>query len=293
MSWNNNNGGSSYVSSKEFVPFCQPDYYTPMGNAYNGYVDIKITCCTDIYIGSGFAYMPENSKQLVYQTMMYDEKPVIPGSSLKGVVRNIASAASNSCLPDIKDNNGARYPDWIKNIRCNVEENCIVCDIFGTMGKGSKVMFSDLHSDNAKLVVKELNEQYSPKIYTEKDGTAKGYKFYKTGKNDYNMSKIKAQVVAKGAVFTGRIHFKKLTEEELSLLMFSLGLDDSEGTEIHLKIGGFKNEGIGEVAVNIIEFNCSGEMKKAVGELAFQYYNMKTANQEAIDKIYDVLGIEE
>lgn len=294
MGWNDNNERQKYVSSKDFIPFCQPQFYDPDKNSerYNGYVDLKITCYTDIYIGSGFAYMSENNKQLVYQTIMYDGKPIIPGSSLKGVVRNLASAASNGCLPEIKyKNSDARYPYGIKNIKCNSEKSCIVCDIFGAMSKGSKVMFSDLHSDNAKLVVRELNEQHSPQnIYTEKDGTAKGYKLYKIGENNYNMKKIRVQVVAKGAVFTGRVHFKRLTEEELSLFMFALGLDDSSDTEILLKIGGFKNEGIGEIDVKSSGFNCSGNIKKSAGELAYQYYDMATANETAIDKIYDILG---
>ena len=292
MAWNNGRGNSPYKSSKEFVPFCQPRHYFPDENAerFSGYVDLKLTCCTDIYIGSGFSQMPENGKQLVYQTMTYDGKAVIPGSSFKGVVRNLASAVSNSCLPFLpqKDKDvPARYPDGISNISCKDGRYCIVCDIFGAMSKGSKVMFSDMYSENAIFYIKELNAQYGPKpVYTDKHGIAKGYKFFMTGEHSYEMpSKIKARVVKKGAVFTGRVHFKKITEEELALLMFSLGLNDVEGQDIVLKIGGFKNEGMGEVKVSACDFVCSDMLNKSAGELTYQYYNMPTANQDAIEKI--------
>lgn len=299
MGWNDGSRISPYVSSKGFVKFIQPEYYDPKNEkTYTGYVALRLTCRTDIYIGSGFSVMPENSNQLVYQTMLYDGKPVIPGSSLKGVVRNIASAASNGCLPQLPRSKGgspARYPRGINNIKCSSKNGfCIVCDMFGAMSKGSKVIFSDMYSENAKTEIKKYNAQYGPKaVYTENDGTAKGYKFYYTGDNKYEMqSKVNVQVVKKGAVFTGKVFFKKLTEEQLSLLMFSLGLDDSKDNTIALKIGGFKNEGIGEVQVTCIKFECSGNMNKTPSELAYNYYDMDTANKDGIDEICNILMLQ-
>lgn len=292
MGWNDNSRRSPYVSSKEFVPFGSPKYYSPdeKTERFSGYVDLKLTCCTDIYIGSGFSYMPENSKQLVFQTMQSDGKAMIPGSSFKGVVRNLASAASNGCLPQLHGH--ARYPDGITPISCKNGKFCIVCDMFGAMSKGSKVIFSDMYSDNANFQIREFNTQFSPKsVYTDENGIAKGYKFFKSGENHYEMpSKVKAQVVKKGAIFTGRVHFKKLTEEELSLLMFSLGLNDAIDEQILLKIGGFKNEGIGEVIVSSCDFKCSGKLSESPEDLAYRYCEMKTANTEGIDEIIFILN---
>lgn len=286
------NYNSPYKSIKSFVPFCQPAYYSfkkekeyqgKKEKEYRGSIDLEIICCTDIYIGSGFSYMPENSSEFVYRSVMFDGKPIIPGSSLKGVVRNMASAASNGCIPSVK---AEQLPSGITPIKCSRGDFCIVCDMFGTMGKGSKVIFSDMHSDNAVLQIRKMNAQYTPKnAYTDDNGVSLGYKFYYTGENHYEMpNKVNVQVVKKGAVFKGRVHFKKLTEEQLSLLMFSLGLDETEGWDIHLKIGGFKNEGIGEVQVRAAAFSCEG-MKKTPSALAAQYFDMPTANTEAIDKI--------
>lgn len=288
MGWNNR--ASSYVSAASFISFIQPKFYLPDNEmTYNGYVDLVLTCCTDIHVGSGASYMPENSNQFVRQTMMYDGKPVIPGSSLKGAVRSIASAASNGCLPKlpfVKNGNAPKYPDGIKNILCTPQKQCIVCDIFGTIGKSSKVIFSDMFSENAKTEVKRLNSQYSPKsAYTESDGTLKGYKFYLTGDNYYDIpAKVNVQVIKQGAVFKGRVHFKKLTEEEISLLMFSLGVNENEEQDIVLKLGGFRNEGIGEVRLRAAGYVCEG-IKKSPSDLASQYYDMDTANKKGIKKL--------
>lgn len=102
-------------------------------------------------------------------------------------------------------------------------------------------------------------------------------------------SKVNVQVVKKGAVFTGKVFFKRLTEEQLSLLMFSLGLDDNEDNTIALKIGGFKNEGIGEVQVTCDKFECSGNMNETPAELAYDYYDMDSANKDGIDEICNIL----
>lgn len=44
-----------------------------------------------------------------------DLRPVIPASSLKGMVRAIAEAASNSCLSVIQEDHGARWPDILSS----------------------------------------------------------------------------------------------------------------------------------------------------------------------------------
>lgn len=287
----NNRGASQYQTQREFIPFCQPEFYSSKDKPqYSGYVDLTVTCCTDLYIGSGSSFIPENDSEFVYSPILVDGKPIIPGSSFKGVVRNLASIVSNGCLPGI-DLKKDKLPDDIKNKRCKPSECCIVCDVFGMMGKGSKVIFSDMHSDNAGLKIVEMNQQYSPKArYTDKGGCLRGYKIYPTGDNKYTAnSRVKVQVVDKGAVFKGRIHFKKLTEEELCLLMFSMGLDKNEGEDICLKLGGFKNEGIGEVEVMSSGFLCSGGMKKTPEELAASWSKKGCANKVGVDKIIEKL----
>ncbi len=256
----------------DFVPLAEKRFYNKNDiQQYNGYIDAEIICETAIHIGSGYKELDKKSNFLVYKTIRYDGKPIIPGSSLKGVVRQIAEAASCSCARDFK--------------KCGT---CIVCDMFGSMGRASKIIFPDFISDNAELDIIECNQQFSP-ANSKKDC----YKFYKVNDKayDYNITEnsVQVEVIKYDSVFKGRIHFKKLTEEQLSLLMFSLGLNNTKDEQINLKIGGFKNSDIGEVHINITGFNVE-DLSKTASELAADYINMNTANRKAIKKINIILN---
>lgn len=268
---------SSYKSSYDFVHIGRREIYDS-GKApkFSGYIDLKLICISDIHIGSGYRSFVGKGRELVNETLRSAGKPIIPGSSFKGAVRAVAAAASNSCSPG--------------SPKCNAGERCIVCDMFGTMGFASKIIFPDLHSDNAKLKVEVLNSQFSPKDkYFDDDGKPCGYKFYMTGDNDYdNNNKVKAEIIEYNSEFSGRILFKKLTEEQLSLLMFSLGLNGAKDETINLKIGGFKNEGMGEVHTEAISFKADG-LKKTPAELAEEYKTMDSANLKGIDDILYIL----
>lgn len=265
------NRRSDYKESYEFVPFGEPETYKGGKPIYAGYIDIDIVCNTYVHIGSGYNDFVGTGKELVSETIKMHSKPIIPGSTFKGAVRAIAAAASNSCNP---------------NSKCRSGERCIVCDMFGTMGWASKVIFPDFCSENAALKVVSLNSQFNPQ-----NKKYKHYKFYRTGKNDYKGNKkVKAEVIESGSVFTGRIFFKRLTEEELSLLMFSMGLNNKDDeSSINLKIGGYKNEGIGEIYTEATGFKAAG-LNKNPAELAEQYVNKKSANKEAINEINKILN---
>lgn len=261
---------SNYRKGYDFVSFGKRQNYSADNNAvYSGYIDLDIICCSELHIGNGYNYFVNTKKELAKGTLKLNGKPIIPGSSFKGAVRAIASAASYSCNPKSK---------------CNAKNHCIVCKTFGYMGMASKVIFPDFLSDNAVTKVMTFNSQFSP----QKKEKGK-YKFYLTDENNYSIKdKVNAEVVESGSVFSGRIFFKKLTEEQLSLLMFSMGLNNKK--LINLKIGGFKNEGIGEVYTEVKAFKAD-DLNKKPCDLAAQYVNMRSANKEAIDKInYILLG---
>ena len=112
---------------------------------------------------------------------------------------------------------------------------------------------------------------------------------HKNEKNITNQS-VQVEVVSSGTVFKGRIHFKKLTEEQLSLLMYSLGLNEKNNEKINLKIGGFKNSDIGEVYVTVTNFNVNA-LNKTSAVLAENYVNMATSNKSGIAKINKILNV--
>lgn len=271
---------SMYSKSYAFVPYGKRMSYNPSGEKmYSGYIDIRIECLTDLYIGSGYRDFKGTGNYLVNETIRSGGRLIIPGSSLKGAVRGIARAVSNSCIP-------------LKNeIKCKPDNYCIVCDIFGMMGKGSKVIFPDFRAeDNAKTAVKDLNAQFGPKV--GKDGSRDGYKFYATGENDYKAtSVVKTEVICKGSAFSGRIHFSNMTREEMALLSYALTLNEDENQLISMKAGGFKNEGMGELKITVKDCVLSGGRKPdfSLPELATGYYDMKTANQDGIEVLEGIL----
>lgn len=246
------NSNSNYECNYDFVPFNEPHYYKKFNDDnLTGYAELKFITQGKLYIGSGFS--DETQGTFVLQTIKdYDNKPIIPASSLKGAVRNVCSAVSDGCLPiDKRNQYSMPYSDKIK---CSTDngKHCIVCDMFGMIGKGgnlaSKVSFIDFKPVKYSLDIDLVNQQYSPnsKNSKYKNGSKfKGYKFYYT---DCNIKKsqnlIKVEYVEKYSEFIGKVFFKNLTTDELQLLLFACGADGY----INLKIGGFKNDGFGEVA---------------------------------------------
>lgn len=272
---------SEYSHIYFFVPCPVRKKYEPDNEKkYSGFINLRIKCITDLHIGSGYRDF-KNSSVLVQETVKFDGKPIIPGSTLKGTVRGLARAISSSCKSDRECS--IRYDKFTKT---NVVNTCITCDMFGIMGKSSKVIFTDfMPEDNVQVTVQKLNMQFGPNVNKDEK---EGFKFYETLPNPYNSSsKTEAELISAGASFTGKVFFRELTEEELSLLMYSLSLNKAECRGINLKTGGFKNEGKGEIKAETIDFKVNNGMKKTPEELAENYNTFKTAVAENIELIED------
>jgi len=263
------------------VPFpyeVKTDFVTSLSKRrgkLSGYADIEITTVDNLYIGSGFSEFRGNC--IVSQT-----QTIIPASSLKGAVRQVARASSEACIPmnkiqvpvlyngetRIVQDHGRRVvkyeyssprvtenqkhhcvpkPDEDGNIQV-----CIVCDMFGAMSLGSKVRFTDMQAEKCSLVQLPVPQQFSPSTATSnywdlddhKNAVYYGYKFYYTDCEPRDLSKNESiEAVSKNVTFKGRVFFKDLFEKQLQLLMFSLGV----GKHISLKLGGYKADGFGTV----------------------------------------------
>ena len=122
----------------------------------------------------------------------------------------------------------------------------------------SKLTFSDAVSKSAKTKVFNVNCQHSPKLTVAKYcnvekgprnnvGKLKGYKLYCNKVKKYDAyKKIRIKAILPGAEFNTRIFFNDLTDKELELLCFALGCTKT----FNLKLGGFKNEGYGQVEIS-------------------------------------------
>ena len=267
---------SSYIRNYDFVPFNKPEFYKQSNTGdLNGYLEVSIIAINNLHIGSG--YFEQDTDNLRSEVIKYDGIPIIPGSALKGAVRNIASAVSESCLPReviLPYQNITCSTSWNKLIKKTEINSCILCDMFGMMGLGSKVTFSDFKAYEYRLSTGSIDMQFSPNLNSvnyKLNGKHIGYKFYKNKcEIATNTEKVKIEYVEKNSCFTGKILFNKLTKHQLSLLLFSLGMDGS----INIKLGGFKNDGFGQVNTQLLYFHINDKTistNKNIIELASSY----------------------
>ncbi|MCD8094862.1 MAG: RAMP superfamily CRISPR-associated protein [Ruminococcus sp.] len=274
----NNFNQNSASKNYEFVKF--PDkpncnYVKGSENKngkHSGSIELKITAVDNLYLGSGFVDFSENS--LYAETLVEDEKAIIPESSIKGALRQVCRAISDGCIPNEKNLK-------LKNeqkIKCKPGvSTCIICDMFGSMGVASKLIFSDFAAEKFALVSCSVGKQFSPHINSEKymeKGYNYGYKFYFTNCDPVSDESQRIKAVKKGAVFKGKITFKNLDNKELSLLLFGLGIasksDDLKDYEkFSHKLGGCKAQGFGTV-----NFKCTGftlDSEKLTEEAAIEW----------------------
>lgn len=206
----------------DFVPFLKCEVYKENGNL-EGSIPITIKTLTPIHISSG-KYKTNDNKSLYKEFIRVNEDIIIPGTSFKGCIRNIAEAVSYSCL----NSRGLKF-DLPPNKKHSKEKRCIICDMFGTMGFKSKIVVSDFKLISGKTEIISLPESYKPRpdtdFYINEKKIYKGYKFYKHGIiGVQRRGKIPYEFIIDGSEFQGEIRFKRLTEKQLELLCFSMGL---------------------------------------------------------------------
>ncbi|MBO5266016.1 MAG: hypothetical protein IJZ65_04910 [Ruminiclostridium sp.] len=301
----------------DFVPFpasVKNTYITDMkkrrGNN-SGYAEIEITTVDNLYIGSGFSHY-EAGKGILSET-----QKIIPASSLKGSVRQIARAVSDGCIPQDKMEIPVfdRKGDTVKEVRrgitvnkaekkpplltakqrkkCDVKDKteiCIICDMFGTMSLGSKVRFTDLKAEKCPTETVKMPQQFSPNTasddywYIGDDNKPyyKGYKFYYTYCEPREVQRNETvSVIRKNVTFKGRVYFNDLFDDQLELLLYSLGV----GKNISLKLGGYKADGFGTVKTSCTELIVNDKKRNAY-ELANKYAK---DNADILEEIEDIL----
>lgn len=110
---------------------------------YTGRLHLRLTNFSPFIILSHFpGDFTEINKHKTYKRFFHypnDLRPVIPASSLKGMVRAIAEAASNSCLSILNEEYVKRWPEFDKAFPPNLrycgsfqsEKLCPTCRLFG------------------------------------------------------------------------------------------------------------------------------------------------------------------
>jgi len=204
--------------------------------------------------------------------------PLLPGSSIKGVLRSVSEALSGSCmlLPSrysyptkTREYLTYKLPRDFENCQ-TIEHACPACRIFGFLGKGEKnlhagkISLEDAHVVNeAEMEWVTITALMEPKPRhrlwygdSVNPSQVRGRKFYfhrpqgpqqTTTKNEFNKT---IEAVKPGVMFKFTIDYTNLTEDELALLVFALALEEP----MRHKFGMGKPVGLGSTEVAITEW---------------------------------------
>jgi len=204
----------------------------------------------------------------------HEGTPIIPGTSLKGVIRNVAEAAANACFT-LPNPNQLAYErqtveyEWPSGFETCTDPMrlCPACRLFGMLNR-NKVFAGNVSVQDATaqpgyqtqrftLAVLSTPKPRHKPFYSARPEQPKppvrGRKFYyhrpqgpreRAQKDGQNKT---AEAVLPGAAFTFEVEYANLTDADLNLLLFALVMWDDT---CH-KVGMGKPIGLGSAKIEI------------------------------------------
>jgi CRISPR/Cas system CSM-associated protein Csm3 (group 7 of RAMP superfamily) len=221
-----------------------------------GHIAGTLEALTPVHIGTGriertARVMPaigEEAPPLVYAHLRVAGTPVLPGSALKGTVRAVVEAITDSCL-------GARgrlttlgaaqaeLEPCPRRNRARDEQYCLACRLFGALGYAARLHFADAFWPGAT----QLHRAPAlPPARAARPGALPGRRFYQHGAPA--PGPVPLEVCPPGARFPLRIDFHNLAPAELGVLLVALGQAEPA---FCLKLGGYKPACLGSVRLAI------------------------------------------
>ncbi|SRR5579883_2894261 len=228
----------------------------------HGTLFLTLKVKTSLHVSTGVVVMGSdiNSRVPLIKTMVQgvDQKLSIQGSSLKGCIRSVYEAITNSTLTIVTSKYKATIP--LERLPCrNKTELCPASLVFGALDWQGLIDFSDAKCEDAGFSTGFMPSLYRPrpeqrKAYFDQRGKVAGRKFYyhtvraiEKGQNQG----IAVQQAAKEYTFTTKLHFRNLKPEELGTLLIVLGQDPKY--PLALKVGGGKPIGMGTMTVEVTQ----------------------------------------
>jgi len=252
----------------ELVPFPvkPPNLEHPAGHdqylldRLHGTLFLTLTVQTALHVSTGIVVMGSDmghNRIPLIKTMFQDndQKLSIQGSSLKGCIRAVYEAITNSTLAVITPRHRSQTPE--KRLPCRKkEELCPASRVFGALDWQGLVEFSDAKCQSTGFATGFMPSMYRPRpdqrqAYFDQ-GKVMGRKFYYHTIRAINRGQnqgIPVQQAAKEYTFTTALHFKNLQDAELGTLLVVLGQDPAY--PIALKVGGGKPIGMGTMTVKV------------------------------------------
>lgn len=198
-----------------------------------GVIELALVTKDPLHVGSGVHTVmdgrtgPELIRGLMVNCRDGEGLPIIPGGSLKGVVRCLVEVLAGGC-------------DLVQG--CG---RCFTCSLFGFAGGrgesfAARVGFQDFEA--AEDVLMQVERLPMPR----RPQQSKGRRLYSqpehpsTGETPYD-------TVAPGETLRGCMHITNITEVELGLVLLAMGCDGS----FSLRLGGGKFAGLGRVHCSV------------------------------------------
>jgi len=204
-----------------------------------------------LYVGSGQIELFPNQgrEQARYTFARRGAQWIIPGTSIKGAIRSVVEAISNSCVKLIA--RGERIPR--SHTECRDERAlCPACRLFGTTGYRGRVHFADaVPIGEIRTETIKIADLWPPR-------RAQGRKFY----HSKRFQKLDLQparnhrfleTVPQGTKFRTVLYFENTSPAEMALLVRALGLERSPQDPskvvyaVPIKLGGAKPRCLGSV----------------------------------------------
>lgn len=169
-----------------------------------------------------------------------DGQPVVPGSALKGAVRQVYELLTPSCEPSGKGACQVQASETSPNV-------CPACSVFGAPGFAGRARFQEAvpaAGGRAWIGTAQVPLGWPPKK-ARKEGT---YRVYRQSKDPERQTEETTRVA--WGRFSTRLNVINLSDEELGLVLVSLGVG-WDGAGPKLRVGGKKYHGFGAVDVSL------------------------------------------
>lgn len=246
------------------VPFPRqrPFLRAPIGhhryadNCYQGTLYLTLKVLTALHVSTGVTALGSDvgSQVLLIKTMVQgkDKQLLIQGSSLKGSIRAIYEAITNSTLAVITNRYRQNMPQ--ERLPCrNKESLCPASQVFGALDWQGLVQFTDATCESTKSVTGFMPSLYRPRpeersaYFNSKQAAGRKFYYHFVKAQDAGDRGIPVQQAGREYNFNTYIKFTNLSEAQLGCLLVALGQDPEY--PIALKLGSGKPIGMGTVTV--------------------------------------------
>ena len=249
----------------------------------SGFITCSLTNLTPLFIG-GNKEFGEN-----FLIRLSDRKQIIQGTSLKGMLRSLSEIVGGGCMLITS-----------KRLACNnIESLCIACRMFGMIEKkrnarihqgkvsiGDAVICTENPETERFQIILDRPKTHHEAFYVTPDtgkfdNKSRKYYFHQAKRTNsvppvpqaiqYNAKHINA--ILPGHSFKFTVQFTNLDDQELSLLLYVLALEDEVNVEIketkeklrgplRHKLGNAKPLGLGSCHISVEKLVFLEEPKK-------------------------------